>query len=200
MAFDPHEGVLHLDRHLARLKRSADALDFPFDRHEARNELQAATFRAGPSIVRLLAARSGAMAIEVKPLPQVPGEPVEVAIVDLPVAPADFRLRHKTTDRAFYDDARRAAAAFEVIFRDSRGFLTEGSFTSLFVERDGVLLTPPLTRGLLPGILRERLIAEGRATEAELAEADLVDGFLIGNAVRGLLPARLATSGSPKPV
>ncbi len=46
------------------------------------------------------------------------------------------------------------------------GFLTEGSFTSLFVERGGRLLTPPLARGLLPGILRARLIDEGRAEEA----------------------------------
>ena len=44
MRFDPHEGIVELDRHLARMKRSADALGFAFDRHHARNELQAATF------------------------------------------------------------------------------------------------------------------------------------------------------------
>ena len=78
-----------------------------------------------------------------------------------------------------------------MIFRDEAGFLTEGSFTSLFVERGGRLLTPPLARGLLPGILRGRLIDEGRAEEADLVEADLASGFLIGNAVRGLVRARL---------
>ncbi len=189
MAFDPQAGVADLDRHLARLKRSAEALDFPFDRHEARNELQAATFRAGASVVRLLLSRSGAMAIELRELPAVPDGPVKVAIADLPVPAEDFRLRHKTSDRAFHDAARAASGAFEVAFRDADGFLTEGSFTSLFVARDGMLLTPPLSRGLLPGILRERLIEEGRAREADLTEADLADGFLIGNAVRGLIPA-----------
>lgn len=195
MGFDPQVGIADLDRHLARLKRSAEALDFPFDRHEARNELQAATFRAGPSLVRMLLSRTGAMAIEVRPLPGAPAGPVEVAVVPLPVASADFRLRHKTTDRAFHDDACATAGTFEVLFRDLQGHLTEGSFTSLFVERDGRLLTPPLSRGLLPGIRRERLIAEGRAVEADLTEADLADGFFIGNAVRGLLPAVLARRG-----
>jgi para-aminobenzoate synthetase / 4-amino-4-deoxychorismate lyase len=191
MRHDPHEGVVDLDRHIERLKRSADALGFGFDRHHARNELQAATFGAGDARVRLLAARSGAVAVEVTPLPQAPGLPVTVRVVPLPVAAHDFRLRHKTSDRGFYDRAREEAGTFEVLFVHPDGFLTEGSFTSLFVEREGRLLTPFLSRGLLPGILRERLIEEGRAAEADLRAEDLRDGFLIGNALRGLLPARL---------
>ena len=196
MRFDPHDGVADLDRHLARMKASADALEFDFDRHEARNDLQAATFRAGPSMLRLALSRDGALAIEVRPLEPAPEQPVEVALADLPVSPDDFRLRHKTSDRAFYDAARAAAGAFEVVFRGPGGFLTEGSFTSLFVERGGALLTPPLARGLLPGVLRGRLIEEGRAREADLTEADLGAGFLIGNAVRGLVRARLRSAGA----
>ncbi|MGZ8311821.1 MAG: aminodeoxychorismate synthase component I [Allosphingosinicella sp.] len=191
MAFDPGEGIAELDRHLGRLKRSAEALGFAFDRHLARNELQAATFRAGPSKLRLMLSRSGALAIEVRPLPPVPAEPVPVAIAPRPVAREDFRLAHKTTDRAFYDAARSASGAFEIVFLDESRFLTEGSFTHLFVERGGKLLTPPLVRGLLPGVLRERLIEEGRAEEADVTEADLAGGFLIGNSVRGLMRARL---------
>ncbi len=191
MRFDPHEGVVDLDRHIARIKASAEALDFPFDRHEARNELQAATFRAGPSKVRLLLSGSGAVAIEVRPLSPPPEAPVEVALAPLPVDSGDFRLRHKTSDRAFYDESRAAAGTFEVIFSDAQGFLTEGSFTSIFVERAGRLVTPPLARGLLPGILRGRLLDEGRAVEGDLRAADLAGGFLLGNAVRGLVPARL---------
>ena len=105
--------------------------------------------------------------------------------------PDDFRLRHKTSDRAFYDEARDAAGTFEIVFADEQGFLTEGSFTSLFVERDGTLLTPPLARGLLPGILRAHLIEEGQAVEEDLRPDDLAAGFLIGNAVRGLIRAIL---------
>jgi para-aminobenzoate synthetase/4-amino-4-deoxychorismate lyase len=192
MRFDPEEGMPDLDRHLARLRRSAEALGFAFDRHHARNELQAATFRLrGRSRVRLLLSPTGATAIEIRPLEPLLAEPVAVALAPRPVASDDFRLVHKTSDRAFYDDARRASGAFEILFADEGGRLTEGSLTNLFVERDGHLLTPPWSRGLLPGILRERLIEEGRAIEADLVEADLANGFLIGNAARGLIRASL---------
>jgi para-aminobenzoate synthetase / 4-amino-4-deoxychorismate lyase len=192
MRFDPHEGIAELDRHLERMKRSADALGFAFDRHHARNELQAATFfLREPRKLRLLLSATGAMAIEARPPPRAPDGPVEVALAPLPVEPEDFRLRHKTSDRRFYDEARAAAGTFEVAFVDGDGFVTEGSFTSLFVERDGRLLTPPLRRGLLPGVLREALLDEGRAGEADLRVEDLEGGFLLGNAVRGLIAARL---------
>ena len=193
MAFDPMEGVLRVERHLARMKASAVALGFAFDRHGARNELQAATFRLRhPARVRLLLARSGAIAIEVAPAPPVSAAPLRVALVPLPVPARDLRLAHKTSDRGFYDAARAAAGTDEVVFVRADGALTEGSFTSLFVERDGRLLTPPATLGLLPGVLRGELIEEGRAIEAPLVAADLEGGFLLGNALRGLMPAVLA--------
>src|SRR5207253_11273727 len=135
---------------------------------------------------------TGTMAIEVKPIDEPAKTPVPVTVQPLPVDPNDWRLRHKTTDRAFYDDARRASDAFEIVFVDEGGQITEGSFTSVFAQREGMLLTPPLSRGLLPGILRARLIDQGKAVEADLTEADLEEGFFVGNMVRGLVPARLA--------
>ena len=143
-------------------------------------------------MVRLLLSRSGEMAIEVKPFEDPAEVPARVTIRPLPVERDDFRLRYKTTDRRFYDQIRREEGAFETIFVDPDGQLTEGSRTNLFVERDGRLLTPPLSRGLLPGVLRAKLIDEGRAEEAELTPDDLGDGFYVGNIVRGLVPAKLA--------
>ena len=192
MRFDPHEGLAEIDRHLARMKASAEALDFAFDRHEARNELQAATFRVGASKVRLRLSRSGAMAIEVRPLGPLPEGPVPVRLLVRTLAADDFRLAHKTSDRSFYDDPRAASGAFEVAFTDKDGWLTEGSFTSLFVMKNGKLATPPLSRGVLPGVLRARLLDEGEAVEADLRAEDIAEGFWIGNSVRGLLPARIA--------
>ncbi|HXG99563.1 MAG TPA: aminodeoxychorismate synthase component I [Sphingomicrobium sp.] len=191
MRFEPHDGICELERHLARLKRSAQDLDFRFDVHDARNELQAATFgRKERAMVRLLLSRTGAMAIEAKPFADQEGI-VTVALSPLPVDPGDFRLRHKTTDRRFYDRAREGNDAFETIFVDREGQLTEGSRTTIFVEREGRFLTPPARRGLIPGILRAKLIDEGRAAESDLTPGDLAGGFLIGNSLRGLIPARL---------
>lgn len=193
MRFDPESGLADLDRHLDRLEKSASDLQFQFDRHGARNELQAATFRRKePAMVRLLLSPKGSMAIEVKALPQTPAGPVAVAVRPLPVDPADFRLRYKTTAKDVLKQVRRDAGTFEAIFTDPDGRLTEGSYTNLFVERDGKLLTPPLERGLLPGLLRARLIDEGKAEEADLTVDDLQAGFFVGNMVRGLMKARLA--------
>jgi len=199
MAFDPEDGIVLLERHLARMKDSAARLGFRFNRHLARNELQAATFRLREAAkVRLLLARSGAFAVEIAP-PPPPVARAEVAVVPLPVASADFRLRHKTSDRAFYDAARVGAGTFEAVFEDADGFLTEGSFSSLFVPRGDALVTPPLARGLLPGVLRAELIADGRAVEGDVTRADLASGFFIGNAVRGLIPAVLAVAEPAAP-
>ena len=67
MRFDPDDGIVDIDAHLDRLMQAAAGQGFVFDRHAARNELQAATFgRTRPAIARLLLSPTGAMAIEVR--------------------------------------------------------------------------------------------------------------------------------------
>lgn len=196
MGFTPAEGIAHLPLHLERLEQSAAWHDFRFDRHEVRNLLQAAVGALkAPARVKLVLAPGGAAAVSCAAMPPVPAL-ARAVIVPLPVKPGDPRLAHKTSDRAFYDAARRASGMDEVIFERSDGRLTEGSFTNLFVERDGVLLTPPASDGLLPGVLRRHLIETGRAREASLTRADLEAGFLLGNALRGLFRAGLVAPGS----
>jgi para-aminobenzoate synthetase/4-amino-4-deoxychorismate lyase len=195
MHFDPEQGVPRLELHIGRLKGSAAELGFAFDRHEARNRIQALCFELeAPARLRLLLSRRGELALEAAPLPPPIEGVAECVALPLPVVPGDWRLRHKTTDRGFHEDAlaiaREQDAREALLVRDD-GLVTEGSFTNVFVERDGVLLTPPASLGLLPGILRAELLADGRAEEAELTLADLADGFFIGNALRGLIPARL---------
>jgi para-aminobenzoate synthetase/4-amino-4-deoxychorismate lyase len=193
MRFDPHDGLVELDRHLDRMSASAADLGFKFDRHAARNELQAATFgRKYKSMARLLLSPTGTMAIEVKPVEDPEPVPVSVSVQPLPVDASDYRLKYKTTDRRFLDEARRASGAYETVFVDPDGRLTEGSFTNIFVERGGRLVTPPLSRGLMPGVLRGMLIEKGEAVEGDLTPDDLAGGFFIGNMLRGLIPAKLA--------
>jgi 4-amino-4-deoxychorismate lyase/para-aminobenzoate synthetase/4-amino-4-deoxychorismate lyase len=196
MAFDPVDGIRLLDLHLERMKASAAALDFEFDRHVARNELQAATFRLKErSRVRLLLSRKGSLAIEVRAARGWPDAVMRIAPATRPVPDDDPRLLHKTTDRACYREALAVGGTYEVVMTDAEGYVTEGCFSSIFVERgangEGRLVTPPLSRHILPGILRRSLIDLGEAEEGELRLADLGKGFFIGNASRGLVAATL---------
>ncbi len=195
MEFNPEIGIAMLELHLARMKRSAQELGFEFDRHAARNQIQALCFELEePAKLRLLTARSGATALETAPLPESFDQAATVIALPNPLDPSDWRLRHKTSDRGFYEDALAAAkshGADEAILVREDGLVTEGSFANIFVERGGELLTPPASLGLLPGVLREFLLEKGQVREAELTLDDLAEGFQLGNAVRGLFSAKL---------
>lgn len=192
--WSPDEGFVLLGRHLARLLASAAYFDLPADAAEAATRLLAESANwTAPMRVRLTLSETG----------------IEITAVPLPPNPEKFRfmlaretldstsvwLAHKTTNRTFYDAPRINAhdqfGVDEVIFRNERGELTEGSITNLFIERGGKLLTPALASGLLPGTLRAELIETGRAEEAILTLADLhsADAIFLGNSVRGLLRA-----------
>ena len=198
MRFMPETGIPCLETHLIRMKTSAAELGFSFDRHEARNQLHALCFvLEKPSRIRLLASRSGAIALEAQDMPEVWPEPAQCIVLPLPVDPGDWRLRHKTTDRGFYADAQRIArdhGAQEALFVREDGLLTEGCVTNIFVRGEGdVLLTPPASLGLLPGVFRQTLLDEGEAREAELRIEDLENGFYLGNALRLMMDAKLKT-------
>ncbi len=195
MRFTPEAGIPMLEAHLTRLKNSAQELGFSFDRHEARNQMHALCFvLEKPSRVRMLVARSGAIALAAEEMPEAWPDPARCVVLPLPVEPGDWRLRHKTSDRGFYEDGQRVAHQFgaqEALFVRDDGLLTEGCATSIFVERDGILLTPPARLGLLPGVFRQSLLDKGKAREAELIIPDLEDGFLLGNALRLMTRAKL---------
>lgn len=196
MRFHPEDGMEFLELHLERLKASAAELGFAFDRHQTRNQIQALCFELEtPAKIRLLLARSGAIALEAQELGDPSIQPLECIVLPLPVDSGDWRLRHKSTDRGFYRDALSVAhseGTQEALLMRDDGLVTEGSWTNIFVERDGILLTPPAKLGLLPGILRRSLLEAGKARESQLQIADLEQGFLLGNAVRGLMNAKLA--------
>ena len=196
MKFDPESGIDLLELHLARLKRSAAKLGTSFDRHAARNQIQALCFDLETACkVRLVVSRGGALALETGPLPEAIEAEAKCIALPGPLDPSDWRLTHKSSDRSFYEEAlsvARDAGAYEALLVRDDGLVTEGSFTNVFVEREGgTLITPPASLGLLPGVLREHLIAEGRAQEGEITLGDLEGGFWLGNAVRGLFKAEL---------
>ena len=116
-----------------------------------------------------------------------------LVIADEVLDAEDYLLRHKTTARDRYDRALAALAdqpeVFDALFFNTRGELCEGARSSVFIERDGKLLTPPLTCGLLPGVMRRHLLESGRAVECVLTREDVLNApaIYLANALRGLM-------------
>jgi para-aminobenzoate synthetase/4-amino-4-deoxychorismate lyase len=182
------------ERHFARLETSAAHFGYAFERAKVIAALdRAVANKSGQQRVRLVLAPDGKIDAKAVPLPST--KLLRFMLADERMDSGDPLLRHKTTRRAIYDKPREEAHKFfgadEVIFRNERGEITEGSFTNVFVERGGKLVTPPLSCGLLPGTLREQLLQEGKASEAVLTLRDLetADKIYLGNSVRGLVRA-----------
>ncbi|MBB5410720.1 para-aminobenzoate synthetase/4-amino-4-deoxychorismate lyase [Paraburkholderia sp. HC6.4b] len=200
------DGVRHVERHLRRLSSSAATLGFGFDEARIRGEISArcATLPAQmPHRMRLALSKSGVTQISAAIL-----APLADAIVGVLLGPeaqfapthaADPLLRHKTTRRADYDRGWREAeakGAFDTLFFNERGELTEGGRSNVFVKLAGQWWTPPLASGVLPGVMRSVLLDDAsglRAGEKVLTRADVLnaEALLVCNALRGAVPARL---------
>jgi para-aminobenzoate synthetase/4-amino-4-deoxychorismate lyase len=182
------KGFVRLDSHLARMAASAKTFALPFDERRARAALGAVVVGHDcPMRIRLTLDEAGRHAATAVPLDANPPH-WTYAIADARVASTDQLQRHKTSWRALYE--QKSGLADEVLFCNERGELAEGARSNIFVEHDGVLLTPPLTAGALDGRLRAELLAEGRAREAVLMPADLENATVwLGNSLRGLIRA-----------
>ncbi|MGU7771023.1 chorismate-binding protein [Burkholderia sp. MR1-5-21] len=199
------DGIRHLERHLARLQRSADAFGFRFDAAALRREIDtrcAALDGDGPYRMKLALAKNGTVEITAAPLKPLPAGPVGVLLAaDHGFAPThadDALLLHKTTRRADFDRAWQGAEAlgcFDMLFVNARGEVTEGGRSNLFVKLDGQWVTPPLSCGVLPGVMRGVLLDDPSfgAVERVVTRADLAraQALLLTNALRGALDAVL---------
>jgi len=191
----PGEGFVRAERHLARMAASASALGISFDAEQARAAMrESVRGRDGPSRVRLVLHEDGMPGAEATPF-AASAAPWRFAVSLRRVRAGDPLLRHKTTRREMFEEARARLAAThgcdEILFLNERGELTEGSRTNIFLEIEGRLLTPALASGLLDGCLRRELMEEGRCAEAVLSRADLdrAERIFLGNSLRGLIPA-----------
>jgi 4-amino-4-deoxychorismate lyase len=172
--------VRHLPLHLARLAAGAAALGWPAP------DLGALTaYRGVPARLRLTADAKGAVMLETGPLPP-PAPQWRLGLAATRLASDDPWLRVKSTRRAGYDAARAGMAAGldEVIFLNERGEMCDGTITTVFFDRGQGMRTPPLSCGLLPGVLR----AVMAVPEEVLLAQDLPGVRLwVGNALRGLM-------------
>lgn len=193
MRWSPEDGFHLLPLHLRRLRASSGYFGFRFDEGRIRGALESAVRgREGVQRVRLTLGARGDTQVEAEPI-ALPDSPVwRYAIAREPMQSTDWRLYHKTTLREIYDAPFAAIHAVtgcdEVVFVNERGEITEGSRTNVFLERDDVWLTPPLSSGLLDGCLRRSLIEAGRVREQVLRPEDVATGTVwFGNALRGLI-------------
>jgi para-aminobenzoate synthetase/4-amino-4-deoxychorismate lyase len=183
--------IPYLEDHLARLARSADYFGFALSLPRLRAALAR---RAGhlPAVdhrLRLLVSRSGAFRCEESPFAAAALRFGAIGLAAQPVDARDPFLYHKTTRRGIYAAALalRPGASDLLLFND-RGEITESTIANAAFLIDGALCTPPLHCGLLPGVCRGRLLAEGRLRErvVTVAEALRAGEVYLMNALRGI--------------
>ena len=187
--------VIRAELHLQRLQASALALGIALDMAEVQAKLRAidsaVTLRC-----RLTVSPDGRIDIKAAGMPITAQTEWTLQISDQRLASDDPWLRHKTTQRQLYDDTRANLpdGADEVIFLNERDEVCEGTITNVFLTTEaGEMLTPALSCGLLPGVLRQSLLNSGTARETVISLPMLKQArsLHVGNSLRGLIPGRL---------
>ena len=190
------DGWLWLDEHIERMGASADYLGIAIPTEGIRAALaESSRLLDRPSRVRVVLAEDQDVSVTVDDAPvrfaMGPGPDSDVITyaVDLdPVDRAEFRLFHKTTDRSIYESRkRRHGYADEVLLTNEEGRVTEGTVTNVAILRDGSWVTPPVAEGLLPGVMRQKLLERGTLREEPISVHSLVgaDAVAVFNSVQG---------------
>ena len=150
--------------------------------------------------MRLTVRAAGQVTLETAPLP--PSRPTwQARIHPTPLDPTNPWLSVKTSQRQLYDTARAdlPQGTDEWFFLNQLGDLCEGTITNIFIKTDDIFLTPNLSCGVLPGVLRQNLIENGTALEAKITLSDALDPTVrvfAGNSLRGLVPIQSIACGT----
>jgi para-aminobenzoate synthetase/4-amino-4-deoxychorismate lyase len=224
MLWRPESGYWLLDLHLDRLADSAGYFAYPLELEKVSEALQALTadFDSSTPVksqrVRLTLSRAGEFTIAHTGLHENSLPEADPAVImqqktgkDLPKVIFSSRntdsnfvyLYHKTSLRKLYDDERTrfvdSKGYYEVLFMNERGEITEGSYTNIFLQKAGRLLTPPVSCGLLPGVFRRYLLQQYPefVVEKTLTGKDLeqAEALYVGNSVRGLVSVAFQAEG-----
>lgn len=190
------QGFQRRSAHLARAAATCGRLGFPFDVEKARQALGETVHGDADLRLRMTVSADGTIEATAAKMPPSAAQLTwTLRLSEMRVRSSDPWLGVKTTNRAMYDQARAAMTegVDEVIFANERDELCEGSITSLFLDFGEGLVTPVLTSGLLPGVLRAELISTGAAREAVCRIADLnrAKAVWVGNSLRGLVPCKV---------
>jgi para-aminobenzoate synthetase/4-amino-4-deoxychorismate lyase len=201
---------LRFAAHLKRLQQSASALRIPFRASRILEAVEQACLAINsplPHRLRIDLFPDGSVTAASNTLEPIANEvTIFWASKVLPDAnqaimqSSNVLLAHKVNQRTLYDLAWKNAVAlggFDAVFLNEQGFVTEGGRSSIFIQPKGSSewLTPPLSAGVLPGVMRQNLLDDPQwnTHQATITTADLVDAdrILVCNALRGALPAVL---------
>lgn len=229
-----YRGVIFaFEDHFERLQTSAGVLGIPLPDYDwpaalgellRRNGLEKRdawvrlTLTRGPSVPTLLPPESPkpTAIIMARPVdPAIPRAQQRGALVTLlPYSRHGFIPEHKSLNYLPGVVGKALAArhgAYEGLFVRNGRFLTEGTTSSVFVVRNGIVSTPPVG-GILPGVTRRRVLhlaarAGLRATERELTTRNLrsADEAFLTSSVAEIVPIARADqtrigTGRPGPV
>jgi para-aminobenzoate synthetase/4-amino-4-deoxychorismate lyase len=179
-----------LERHLERMRATADYFGFRFDETEVSSELYriSSNRSRGRWKVRLLSAKDGSCNAEAVELRTPFEEPLRVGLAAEPVDTNDRFLFHKTTNRAVYEKALASRGdCDDVILWSEKGEVTESTIANVVVVIGDDYFTPPQASGLLAGTFREELLANGKIRERVIYRDELKQAreiYLI-NSVQG---------------
>lgn len=187
--------IEHLALHLSRLNASAGFFKFNYDEKAIAAELNNVLLKLDKNRykVRFLMDKDGKIEISTAPV-ETYDDKYTLAISGARTESANIFLYHKTTIRELYQNElgkARSAGFFDMIFFNEKNELTEGAITNIYLEKDGMLYTPPQSSGLLDGTIRRNLLNTGKAAEKILYINDLIDSgrIFISNSIIGLKEA-----------
>ena len=189
-----------LDLHLRRLADSADYFQLNHNMNQITEALalESKTFHNQEKYrVRLLLYRDGTATISSMKLDDTDSAPKRVFFSSVRTDPDDRFLYHKTTNRKLYNSEfqkARAEGYYDALFLNTRGEVTEGAISNIFIMNDGKFYTPPVRCGLLNGIFRQHLLNGNLPLEEMvLHENDILEAekLYLTNSVRGMVEVSL---------
>ena len=181
--------VKRLDYHSSRLNKSAAHFNFePADFKPAitsyieENELLSGVYK-----LRATLSREGSLNISHAALEEN-NQPMTAVLAKAPIQGAPDFIVHKTTVRHQYHGKTNDSDV--VLYYNDNLDITEFNIGSIVIKEAGEFYTPPLSAGILNGVMRQFLIDEKIITEKNITLNDLrlkyengqVDLFMINSA------------------
>jgi len=167
----PQDGYFLLEKHIERMRDSAEYFGFSFSREHIKQHLEklSAEFRS-PQRIRILVNRIGEINTETKEF-QIQENPFKVCLSDQPINSSEIFLYHKTSNRNAYPSLIHGMN--DVLLYNENDELTEFTIGNLVLEINGELFTPPLSCGLLAGTFREYLLETQQIKERVIRKDEL---------------------------